>query len=135
MSLDHLPEVRKFVNRLHQKVKSDAKTRRHLEFTVTVDELVELYLKQAGQCALTGWPLEWHSGGNYRGGKNPRVLTMDRIDSQSGYVIGNIQLTCLQANILKAAMSQQDFVDFCRAVAWRDALKPCYNRDSTIFGE
>lgn len=119
MSLHHLTEVRKFVNRLHQKVKYEATARRHLEFTITVDELVELYQKQAGQCALTGWPLELHSGGNYRGGKNPRVLTIDRIDSQSGYVIGNIQLTCLQANILKAAMPQQDFVDFCQAVALR----------------
>jgi hypothetical protein len=100
-----------------RKTKSAAKCRRNLEFTIDLDYLLTLLEQQKGLCALTGWTLEFKRGGDFKGGKNPRGCTIDRIDNSQGYVPGNVQLTCCLPNYVKSDMDLEQFRDLCRDVA------------------
>lgn len=99
-----------------RKTKSDAKCRRNLEFTIDLDYLVKLLVAQDGKCALSGWPLEFTRGGDFKGGKNPKGCTIDRIDNSKGYVPGNVQLACCLPNYLKADMPLEQFRSMCRDI-------------------
>lgn len=53
-------------------------------------ELWDLWVEQQGLCAVTKMPLQWEPGsGSY---KNPWKVSIDRINSNKGYVKGNIRL-------------------------------------------
>ena len=99
-----------------RKTKSDAKCRRNLEFTIDLDYLVKLLAAQDGKCALSGWALEFTRGGDFKGGKNPRGCTIDRIDNALGYVPGNVQLACCLPNYLKADMDLAEFRSLCKDI-------------------
>jgi hypothetical protein len=99
-----------------RKTKSDAKCRRDLEFTIDLNYLLALVEQQQGRCALSGWPLEFTRGGDFKGGKNPRGCTIDRIDNSQGYVPGNVQLACCLPNYLKADMELAEFRALCKAI-------------------
>lgn len=55
------------------------------EFNLTLEHLVELYHKQNGLCYISNveMSLDKHS---------PKTMSLDRIDSLKGYVIGNVAL-------------------------------------------
>ena len=99
-----------------RKTKSDAKCRRNLEFTIDLDYLLALVDSQEGRCALSGWTLEFTRGGNFKGGKNPRGCTIDRIDNSKGYIPGNVQLACCLPNYLKADMDLAEFRALCKDI-------------------
>jgi hypothetical protein len=102
-----------------RKTKSDAKCRRNLEFAIDLDYLLALVDAQEGRCALSGWELEFTRGGDFKGGKNPRGCTVDRIDNSRGYVPGNVQLACCLPNYLKADMDLAEFRSLCRDIGNR----------------
>jgi len=64
--------------------------RKGLSFTLTLDALVELWMAQAGRCALSG----------LRFGKkcSPFSASLDRIDSSRGYVPGNVRFVLTALN-------------------------------------
>jgi hypothetical protein len=105
-----------FLRETLRKIKSDARCRRNLEFTIDLNYLLTLLKDQQGRCALSGWPLEFTRGGSFKGGKNPRGCTIDRIDNSQGYVPGNIQLTCCLPNYLKSDMVLADFLALCKDI-------------------
>jgi hypothetical protein len=76
---------------------------------MTHDELVahtkELFQDQAGKCKLTGIPMVAELGG-------PLAISPDRIDSNAGYVRGNIQLTVWAANRAKGDTPDEEFREF-----------------------
>ena len=86
---------------------------------ITVDYLYEIGEKQKWKCTLTGDLLEFSRGGDYWGGKwsNPKSCTIDRIDSNKGYVQGNIQLVTWQVNFAKSSVDNDDFIELCKKVA------------------
>lgn len=116
MNAELRTQAQAFLRDTVRKTRSDCKQRRALEFTVTVDYLMTLLEAQGGRCALSGWQLEFTRGGDYKGGKNPRGCTIDRIDSAQGYVEGNVQLACCLPNYLKADMPLAEFRSLCRAI-------------------
>jgi hypothetical protein len=87
--------------------------------SITVDYLYEIGEKQKWKCPLTGDSLEFSRGGDYWGGKwsNPKSCTIDRIDSNKGYVKGNIQLVTWQVNFAKSSVDNNDFINLCKKVA------------------
>jgi hypothetical protein len=111
-----LAEARSFISRTVSKTRYSAKKVRNLDFDIDTEYVMQLLVQQQGQCALTGWALEFTRGGSWDG-KNPRGATMDRIDNSKGYVRGNIQLVCGLPNVIKGHIDQQTFVDLCKAVA------------------
>jgi hypothetical protein len=86
---------------------------------VDLDYVYRVGASQDFFCALTGDELEFERGGTYWLGKwcNPNSCTIDRIDSDKGYVKGNIQLITWRANCLKQHLDNDEFIDFCKDVA------------------
>jgi hypothetical protein len=83
---------------------------------ITFDEVLEIWLRQKGKCALSGQRMET----NKIIGKNLSGASLDRIDSNLGYIPGNIQWTCWQANRLKTNFRQSDFVRLCADIATKN---------------
>lgn len=76
------------------------------------DYIWELYQKQNGKCALSGWPIKFAKT------KKEGVTTasLDRIDSNQGYKKGNVQLTHKIVNRTKLNMPESAFFIMCRDV-------------------
>jgi hypothetical protein len=83
---------------------------RGIDFSITLDDVMALESRQKGKCKLTGLPYEYERGGKSR--VNQMVATLDRIDSNQGYVPGNIQIACCFANILKSTSSSSEWRSF-----------------------
>lgn len=93
-------------------VKRSAMTRQ-LEYLVTPQFLWELFLKQGKKCALSGLPIVF---GKRRSGKK-QTASLDRIDSNLGYTIDNVQWVHRDLNNMKQALNEVEFVKYCQLVA------------------
>ena len=85
--------------------------KRKIEMDITVKDIIELYDRQKGRCALTGIDLIISHE------KIPMKLSVDRIDSSKGYSVNNIQLVVKILNLMKWETSNDDFIKFCKKVA------------------
>jgi hypothetical protein len=89
----------------------------------TVDELMQVLIKQDYKCALSGTQLscKMELNPDFVGkGKRhlwPTNVSIDRIDSTKGYTIDNVQLVCVVLNIAKSNLPQNDYIDWCKKVA------------------
>jgi hypothetical protein len=86
-------------------------TARGLEFEISKDEIQKLYEKQGGICAYTSVklvsPISYKE--NKEAKSNPFLISLDRIDSELGYVNGNCQLVCSWVNKAKGGMEDAKF--------------------------
>lgn len=89
----------------------NAAEKRGIPFLITIEEVAAMYDRQAGRCALTGWPLVFkdylHQGN----------ASLDRKDSGGAYTVANLQLVDKRINLAKRSLSDEEFVALCRAVA------------------
>lgn len=88
----------------YNKLKKSAESR-NISFTVTVEFLWNLYIKQNGICAITGDEIQ-----------SIKKASLDRIDSKKGYEEGNVQWVTYQANVSKHIMSMNQLYEFCKKV-------------------
>ena len=88
--------------------------RRHpLSFDLGLEDLLELWEKQQGKCALTNITMT-HIKGQGRVNTN---VSVDRIDgSIKEYRKDNIQLVCYRINMMKHEMDEKDFNWWCNAI-------------------
>lgn len=77
-----------------------------------IDFLMKLYENQDGKCAISGKEMTYQSGR----GRIPTNISIDRIDSNFGYEVDNIQLVCIQANKMKAELNMDELQDWCAAI-------------------
>jgi hypothetical protein len=86
---------------------------------IGLDRLYKIGEEQDWKCALTGQPLEFTRGGTSWGGKwcNPNSCTLDRINSNKGYIKGNIQLVTWKVNCIKQHFNNSEFIDICRQIS------------------
>lgn len=89
------------------------------ECTITLEYLKEVWEKQDGKCPYTGWKLDnpettahWD---NHQ--LDPRIASLDRIDSSLGYILGNVQFVSVMANFAKRDFQEEQLLEFCQAVA------------------
>lgn len=87
--------------------------KKNIYIDITLEHLKELWNKQEGKCALTKFPMTTYL---YNGKRNPYNLSIDRIDSSKGYEIGNVQLVCSMANMMKGEFSMKELKKFCEAI-------------------
>ena len=80
---------------------------RNLEFSLTIDKMWDMFMKQNGKCALTGEPISLN---------NPQTASIDRIDSNRGYIEGNVQWVHVKVNLLKSNFSENEFISWCQKV-------------------
>lgn len=86
---------------------------------ITIDDVADLYEKQKGKCALTGWDITFPEFGHH----SSFSCSIDRIQNKSGYTKENIQLVDGRLNMIKGKYTQQFFLEVCRAVAEHNKLK------------
>lgn len=118
---DDLAEVKSILTFLRQNLQRAAnRGNKTQQIEVDLDYVYQVGSSQDFQCAMTGVDLEFTRGGQKWMGKwcNPNSCTIDRIDSSKGYVKGNIQLITWKANCLKQHLDNQEFIDFCKDVAY-----------------
>lgn len=82
-------------------------------FDLDVKYLLGLWSAQGGLCALTKKELahKFHT---------PFTVSVDRIDSQKGYIKENVQLVCQSANYAKSHFSNEVFLKFWNEAKWNE---------------
>lgn len=88
----------------------NSKTRRakqrDYEFTLTIEDIWDIYIAQNKVCALSGVPIDFKG-----------TASLDRIDNSQGYVRENIQIVHKDVNYMKYIYSQDYFIKICNLVA------------------
>jgi hypothetical protein len=82
-----------------------------LEMTITKNDLIELYRKQDGYCALSGIKMEHTIHNDEHSIDNKYNISLDRIHSDIGYVKDNIQLVCWIVNHMKSDIKPDLFIE------------------------
>lgn len=85
-------------------------------------DIDERYLKQVwdgqgGVCPYTGRTLSLSRTASGNQGWLPYQASLDRIDSERGYIRGNVQYVALIANLAKGKFSEDELIEFCKTVA------------------
>ena len=75
----------------------------------------KLYEKQQRQCALTGFLIDFGQE-NVSLRKYEGTASLDRIDSEKPYEIGNIQWVHKDVNYMKQWFTQERFFQVCKQV-------------------
>jgi cytidyltransferase-like protein len=82
--------------------------KRNIPFLIDTNEAWKIYLDQDRKCNLTNLPIYFS--------KNAKKLSLgnaslDRVDNNEGYIVGNIQWLDKNVNLIKQNFSQQYFID------------------------
>lgn len=95
--------------------------RKKLEWSISIEEIWNLFLKQDRKCALSGEELifpktnkELHSS---------RTASLDRIDSDKGYIINNLQWIHKDLNMMKKNYRDSNFINWCYKITDYNRLK------------
>ena len=91
------------LNRFNKLKKSASK--RNIHFDLSMEYLWNLYLDQNKICKITGDFIDDFS-----------KASLDRIDSNFGYIEGNVQWVTQQANLSKHVMTMEQLYEFCKKV-------------------
>lgn len=85
-------------------------------FTVTKEYLLDLFLDQGQLCAESGLPIYFaKTDRELRAGA--QSASLDRIDSNKGYVPGNVQWVHKHVNYIKLDNTRERFLEICTAIA------------------
>lgn len=96
---------------LFNMIKHNSKTR-NICFELNIEYLWELFQKQSGKCALSGLDIKF---GRFRK-KGETTASLDRIDSNKGYVEGNVQWVHKDINQIKSIYDEKYFIKICNLV-------------------
>jgi hypothetical protein len=87
--------------------------RNNIPFSISKEELWDIYIQQNKKCIYTGIILFIPTQKT----QFTFNASIDRIDSKIGYVSGNVQWVHKKINMMKGVLSSEDFVEFCMLVA------------------
>lgn len=89
--------------------------KRNLEFSITIEYIWELFIKQNRKCALSGQ--EIYFGKNRKDERHGnKTASLDRINNKIGYIEGNVQWIHKDINFMKHAYEQEYFIKICEMV-------------------
>ena len=108
-----------YTNKLHLDIKHNLKKRaKDLEFSITVNDIRDLYKHQEGKCKLSGIKMTYIGyQGNNAHVINKWNISVDRIDSSKGYIKNNIQLLCGIVNKMKTDLTDNELLLLCNDIA------------------
>ena len=89
---------------------------RNIPISVTAEELWQLYVDQNGKCALTGLDITFGRHSKKKTKMQSQTASLDRIDSNTGYIRGNLQWVHKDVNIMKNRFDNSYFKHICRLV-------------------
>lgn len=96
---------------LWTRIVNQAKSR-NLDVTVTIEDIWNLFLEQNRKCKLTNLPLVFSS----KYWATDGTASLDRINSELGYIKGNLQWVHKDINQMKSNFSEEYFFGLCRKV-------------------
>lgn len=79
-----------------------------LPFDITLEYIRDLFEQQEGLCALSDRPMSPKSGWD-----SP---SLDKIDPNLGYTVGNVQWLTKRMNTIKGNLTGGEFLEMCRKV-------------------
>lgn len=92
---------------------------RNLDFDITPEYIWLLFIEQKRCCKLTGMELTTDCVSSDKTRYN-RTASLDRIDSNKGYVINNVQWVHKYINQMKWEFSQEKFIELCKLVTTKN---------------
>lgn len=99
-------------------LKNQAK-KRGLEFSISYEYLWDLFLRQDRKCAYSGIEI-FFSRNNIEHINGDYTASLDRINSSLGYIEGNVQWVHKRVNVMKGNMEEQEFLNFCEAITFKN---------------
>lgn len=81
--------------------------------TITLDNLIKLWDEQKGKCAISGLELTFTQSSGF----TITNASIDRINSNKGYELDNIQLVGSMINRMKTDLPQDEFIKLC-GIIW-----------------
>lgn len=73
---------------------------------LSVEDILFLYEKQGGLCALSGVQMTSISGS----GRHKTNMSIDRIETGGPYILSNIRLVCTQVNTMRNDLSDKELL-------------------------
>jgi len=89
---------------------------KNLKFNITGDYLWALFIKQNKKCALSGLDIDFPKAWGTKS-KTQITASLDRIDSNQGYIKDNVQWVHKKINNMKMDMADKEFIQLCKLVA------------------
>lgn len=86
---------------------------RNLEFSITLKDVWNLFIKQNRKCSLTGLEIVFAKN---RKQMSTTTSSLDRIDSTKGYTLDNVQWVHKDINVMKLDLNEAYFINMCRLV-------------------
>ena len=89
-----------------------------LEFNINAEDIKNLYEQNNGLCALSGIKMttDTYMTNDDERSINKYNMSIDRIDSNKGYTIDNIQLICTVINIMKTDLPNDEFIEYTNKI-------------------
>jgi hypothetical protein len=98
-----------------------------LDIDLTKEYLKNLYESQNGECTLTGLKMDLpRTTQDADIKKSPIKASLDRIDSDLPYQMGNVQFVCYSANMAKNDFTQKESLEFFKNIKSKN-LKEAIN--------
>lgn len=91
--------------------------KRGIPWDVSMVYLWKLLEQQEHICKLTHVPIQLSK---YITERDNITASLDRIDSSLGYIEGNVQWVHKHVNVMKWTLSQQEFINICKLVAYNN---------------
>lgn len=81
-------------------------SRPKINVSLTIQEAWDLFIKQERKCALSKMDISF----------SDKTASLDRIDSNGGYVANNIQLVHKDINLMKNHFNEDYFIEVCKKI-------------------
>lgn len=91
---------------------------RGLEVNINKEDIKALWDNQKGLCAITSLPMEKVKVARATRSRflNQFRASVDRIDSEKGYVKGNIRMVCAYVNVMKSDQTDEQLKFWCEKI-------------------
>lgn len=103
--------------------------RSNLEVNITKEYVNQLFFEQNGKCKLSGidisLPITWRD--------RTYSASLDRIDSNLGYVVGNVQWVHKHINVMKNVFPEEMFLYLCNKVSEKNDYRELTTKELNDF--
>lgn len=99
-----------FVSQTYYSSIKNSSNKRKIECSITIDYINNLLIEQNHKCKLSGLPIKI---GNAR---SETTASLDRINSDLGYIENNVQWVHKDINKMKLDLDQKEFLDLCELI-------------------
>jgi len=107
---------------------------------LTREFLNKLFAEQNKRCAISGMPIKFADTGKLSQ-KGEDTASLDRIDSNKPYEIGNVHWVHKVVNIMKGRLPLEEFVRWCKQITANqtgfensDVPSDVYTQSNWLFG-